>query len=62
MGLAADALTAVIPATLAGSIANASRRANERPNAGRRSMIPPSLVCVPVDTLAAPRKALAKTE
>src|ERR1700730_3772503 len=46
-GLLAEALTAVIPATLAGNSDSASKRASERPNAGRRFIFPPSLNAIP---------------
>jgi hypothetical protein len=61
-GLLADAVTAVIPATLAGSNAIARKRANERASDGRRFMTPPSLIENALETLVAAWNGLAKAE
>src|ERR1700730_12238675 len=54
-GLLAEALTAVIPATLGGNSASRMKRARERPNAGRRFIFPPALNAIP--TALWPRQA-----
>src|SRR5207302_1235435 len=61
-GLLADALTALIPAKLAGTRASAIKRAIERPNTGRTFMVPPSKVIVPQSPLVVERKCFGASQ